>query len=287
MTRPPFLPPLPVVPAPAPPDGFAGAVRAAGRRRLRGAGAAAGGTLAVGVLLTLPGGSGGTAGLHPTTDPPAAPTETATASPAGAPSAGTSSTPSPEGPTPTGAPDPADPHPSGRATPSPQAPPLGPVFTAHRPPWTRGDAAADAARTATCVDTQGGAPGTPGTRYGGWCLTAFASEQPAGVLMTLEACLVPDAVSARVLAFADGRELDFDVLAGDTGLWSSATGREFPAHAAPVYPRQGRCALWRLAPWDRTADDGSRVPAGEYVVRITLRLDGAAPADAVRLTLGE
>ena len=310
MTRPAFLPPLPRVGTTTPPDGFADAVRAAGRRRRRRAGTAAGGALTALVVLAAGGGGpGGSAGLEPTGRPPApasAPPGAPTASPAGsAPPAvpGGPATPGPgtrdgngpdpaERPGPTASPavrppvpgdDPAAPTATPAVTPTGTPSPAPSAGTAR--PWQRSETEADRAYLAQCVGSDDDGVGNEGTRFGDWCLTARATEETRkSVAVTFEACpVVPEAAP---LTFPDGRELDVVVRDAERVLWSSATGRTFPDSARPVETRYGWCAHWRLR-WPRVTDEQTYAGPGDYVVVVTLRADGGPASDRVALRLSQ
>jgi hypothetical protein len=88
------------------------------------------------------------------------------------------------------------------------------------------------------------------------------------------------------MTFADGQEVRFDVLAGDAVVWSSATGRTFPAEPAdPLVPTYGRCTRWEMK-WSGRTDAGGFVAAGVHTLRVTLRTDGDdGPTDQADFTV--
>ena len=150
-------------------------------------------------------------------------------------------------------------------------------------PWTRAQQRADAEAVARCVAGPGG-DASEGTRWGDWCLLAGSSGSGETHGFTLTACAASPA--AEMLTFVDGRELDFVLRREGRPVWSSATGRVFPATAPAVKASYGECTVWKLT-WDRRGDDGSRLPAATYVLDVTLRLTNGEPADKHVVLLGD
>ncbi|HVF06676.1 MAG TPA: BsuPI-related putative proteinase inhibitor, partial [Frankiaceae bacterium] len=150
-------------------------------------------------------------------------------------------------------------------------------------PWSRGQEPADPERQARCLSSGADDTSAVGSRYGDWCLTATADRSdPGKVRLRLAACALSP--SAEPLAFPNGREADFVVTAGERHVWSSATGRTFPAEPGMVKADYPMCTVWTLL-WDARSDDGRAVGSGRYDLEARLRLTSAAPRHRTTVTV--
>jgi hypothetical protein len=281
------LPPLPAIPVPPSPDGFQTAIRNAARRRWHRAGGAAGALVAVAVaLLAVPGGHG-TSGLQPVRQPV---TRTPSASPAGVPT-GTVAPPGPADGEPAGTGDVTGATSTPSVTQDPGASP-GPAATpavtpaptptpaVSNPPLPLYRRQVDEEDTGLCLDDSDETPGEEGTRYGEWCLIASSGMRGHRIELRLTAC--PLTPTAPTLVPAEAREVDFEVWAKETRLFTSYPARYRDPQKIERVP--GQCTQWTYY-WPGRTDTGEEINPQTYTLTAILRLTGETPADSVPLTL--
>jgi hypothetical protein len=281
----------PIGPGPRPPEnGFANALRAARRRRLRtlgtgiACGTAAVATLAMAALPRLA--TGSTAGLEP-----AAPA--VTAGPPGR-AAGTAGTVSPTPSAPPAAPDAGlygghDGRSGTAATGAARA--GGPAMAAGPAGGAAGGSAAGPAQGGVPAATRPAPPAPTSASPGesepivqtyedqsvsapcddstGWCLRAEVAGGDAGRTLRLHACRGP-ADTKGTLTFSDDAEADFTISRDGTAVWrwSWWAASEPYRHDVPV--DRWQCAVWST-PWNGTGQDGGAVPPGRYTLSAVSR----------------